>query len=200
MNHFTCCYYCNVFSFTYSFPFTKRYFFKLSTFTKLICLNNKPYFNKGVLDQGYTPWASKDPRRITPKQETLDLCKGVLDGKIPLIGAAGDHRGLADGDDTHIAGSVVGILHGDRPVGAVRFEPKRLDISAQGDDSACNAGVIHGADGVIGCTALGHRSKGDFRIYGEGDSVGAGAGEGGQHHLVEAFPGQVSREGKTWKK
>ena len=52
-------------------------------------LSSDPYYKDtvtGVLDQGYTPWASKDPRRITPKQETLDLCKGVLDGKIWVFG------------------------------------------------------------------------------------------------------------------
>ena len=52
-------------------------------------LSSDPYYKDtvtGVLDQGYTPWASKDPRKITPKQETLDLCKGVLDGNIWVFG------------------------------------------------------------------------------------------------------------------
>ena len=107
----------------------------------------------------------------------------VLDEEA-LVGAGGDHGGLAHGEDADKARGVVRILHGDVPVRPVRLETEGLDVTAEGDDAARHADVAHGADGVVGGAALGHRAEADLRPGGEGHGVGAGAREAGQRHLV----------------
>lgn len=52
-------------------------------------LSEDPYYKntvKGVLDQGYLPWAPDNVKNTQPSQETIDMCKDVLDGNLWVFG------------------------------------------------------------------------------------------------------------------